>query len=96
MSDPIKAALDAAVLAYDAARVASHGGNMGRHGMSARNRETIAPMIAAGITAFLRAFPEGQNLRRWDKDTGTMRYIGTDDLAVLADMVERAGGSSDD
>ncbi|PZU95551.1 MAG: hypothetical protein DI527_00655 [Chelatococcus sp.] len=43
-------ALNAAVLAYDEARRAAHGPN--EPAMSARNRETIAPMIAAAIAAY--------------------------------------------
>lgn len=46
-------ALEAAVLAYDDARRASHGHN--EPAMSERNRKTIAPMISAAITAYLQA-----------------------------------------
>lgn len=57
MTDAIKAALDAAVDAYDHARVASHGGVPARDGMSDANKATIRPMIASAVEAFLRALP---------------------------------------
>ena len=43
-------ALTAAVMAYDAARCIAHGGDAP---MSERNRQTIRPMIAAAIRAYL-------------------------------------------
>lgn len=43
-------ALEAAVLAYDEARRTSYGRT--EPAMSLRNRETIAPMIAAAILAY--------------------------------------------
>lgn len=43
-------ALKLAVLAYDKARCATHGAL--ERPMSDRNRETIAPMIAAAIEAY--------------------------------------------
>jgi len=52
MTDLYPAALDAAVRAYDAARCIAHGGDAP---MSERNRQTVRPMIAAAIRAYLEA-----------------------------------------
>lgn len=53
MTEITDAMVEAAVLAYDAARCAFHG--PGEKPMSERNRETIAPMIRAALTAALSA-----------------------------------------
>lgn len=53
-------ALRAAVDAYDRARVFAHGhgDDMARHGMSERNKASIAPMILAAVEAYAAALPE--------------------------------------
>lgn len=67
MSAEVKAALEAAVDAYDAARCKTHGQDVAKHGMSDTNKRTIAPMIGAAIAAFhrkraaIRARSEGKD-----------------------------------
>lgn len=81
MTEITDAMVEAGVLAYDAARCASHG--PGERPMSKRNRETIAPMIRAALTAALSSAPEGEPVawdfavgQRVEKFTGEARWHG--------------------
>jgi hypothetical protein len=81
----ITAALKAAVAAYDHARVASHGGDYERDGMSDANQATIAPMIAGAIAAFLRAL--GNEVYTGRLHSAATGWIG---IGTLANEVEEA------
>lgn len=63
--DTIRAALEAAVNDYDAARVRSHNGDIARDGMSDANKAHIRPLIAAAIASFLRALHESHPDDAW-------------------------------
>ncbi len=84
--DVIRRALEVAVEGYDASRVASHGGTLERDGMSERNKEAIAPMIAAAIAAFHRAVSEHPSTIRYDAAVHRL----------MAAAIARAAGGGDE
>ena len=90
MSDPaIKVALEAAVVAYDKARVALHRGDYARDRMSAANAATMQPLIAAALSALLgRLGTDAETGRVHSPATG---WIGLRDLAAAVEEAARDG-----
>jgi hypothetical protein len=63
-------------------------------GAAAFNRDCDGAVLPAEarvvIAAFLRHFPAGMELRRWDRAEGRMRRLSCDDLRFLGDLVAEA------
>ncbi len=92
--DPVRAALEAAIDAYDAARCKAHGQDVRMSGMSQRNRESITPMIAAAIDGFLRALPvgSGKGLFEFGDDDSVQCLSLTEAAAAVTNAAQEGGG----